>query len=316
MDEKIHKYFFGKMTDEEKTQLFSEMEKDMEMKEEFIKIQHNYSLAQMLEQPGDKQFAEAGLKDLKQRTHQIKMRHIIRQASRYAAILLLAIGLWWVFQTYLSGREIEYQEYISEAGRRQEITLPDGTKVHLGPSSKIKVPTKFTADVRQVELDGEALFDVTSNPEQPFIVKTSLYDVKVLGTVFNIIAYSQHQAFETSLLEGAVVVYNQQEEVELKPNEGVVLMNDKLVKSEADLNDIYYLQTGLYQFEEVSLNKLLNKLSMWYNVEFEITSHQMLENTLSGKFRENDNIEHILTAIQTLYPFNYTKSTDTTYIIY
>lgn len=318
MDDKIQKYFFGKMTDEEKSRLFSEMDNNAELKEEFVRIQHSYSLAQMIDQPGDKQFAEAGLKQFKQRTHQIKMRHITRLATRYAAISLLAIGLYWAFQTYLSGqdKEIQYQEYTSEAGRRKEIVLSDGTKVHLGPSSRIKAPVKFGSKVREVQLDGEALFDVTPNANKPFIVKTSLCDVKVLGTIFNTIAYSQYSIFEASLLEGSVTVYNKEEEVELKPHEGVALVNDKLEKSKADLNDIFYLQTGIYKFEEASLRKLLNKLSMWHGVEFKSTNNQILENTLSGKFRESDNVEHILTAIQSLYPFNYTKTTDNTYIIY
>lgn len=306
------------MTNEEKSKLFAEMEKDTKMKEEFIRIQNNFSLSQMINQPNDKQFAETGLNQFKQRTHQIKMRHIIRMATRYVAILLLAIGLGWAFRIYLSDKkkEIQYQEYTSEVGRRKEITLSDGTKVHLGPSSKMKVPTVFTTETREIELDGEALFDVTSDTNKPFIIKTSMYSVKVMGTIFNTIAYSKHYVFETSLLEGSVIVYNQEEEVELKPHEGVTLVNNKLVKSQADLNDIYYLQSGLYQFEEVSLKKLLNKLSMWYGVEFEITNNRMLEKTLSGKFRENDNVEHILTAIQSLYPFNYTKTTNNTYKIH
>ena len=318
MDEKITGYLAGEMTDEEKSRLFREMENDPELKEKFIEAQHNYSLSQMMSRPDDEQYAERKLQELNRQVRKTKIRHLIRQTSKYAALLLLAIGLWWVFQLYTSDKseDVQYREYVSEPGRRKEIRLPDGTKVHLGPASKIKVPVEFTADVRQVELDGEALFDVNANPDRPFIVKTELYDIKVSGTVFNTIAYSQHSVFETSLLEGAVTVYNRHEKVELKPHEGVSRVNDKLVKSEADLNDIYYLQSGLYRFEEASLKKLFNKLSMWYNVEFEITNRRMLENTLSGKFRENDNIEHILTAIQLLYPFRYKKSENATYIIY
>ncbi|NDV60113.1 FecR family protein [Bacteroides sp. 519] len=318
MDEKIQKYFFGNMTDEEKSYLFSEMENNAEMKEEFVRIQNNYSLAQMISQPEDKQFAETGFKQFRQRIHQIKMRHITRLATRYAAILLLVIGLAWGFQMYLSNQDEEeqYQEYTTEVGRRKEITLPDGTKVHLGPSSSLKVPAKFTSETREVQLDGEALFDVTADSSKPFIVQTSTYSVKVLGTVFSTIAYSQYSVFETSLLEGSVIIYNQEEKVELKPHEGVALVDDKLVKSEADLADIYYLQSGLYKFEEATLRKLLNKISMWYGVDFDITNNYMLGNTLSGKFRENDDVEFILTAMQSLYPFKYKKSTNNTYIIY
>lgn len=86
------------------------------------------------------------------------------------------------------------------------MTLADGTKVWLNSRSSLKFPTNFQGKSRNVILDGEGFFTVAKNKEVPFIVKTKKYDVKVLGTEFNILAYSTDSIWETSLLEGSVEI--------------------------------------------------------------------------------------------------------------
>ena len=106
------------------------------------------------------------------------------------------------------------------AGQRVELVLEDGTRVWLNSKSKLTYPTSFGKKEREVILDGEGYFEVTKNEKAPFIVKTHKYDIKVLGTTFNISAYQNKlSAFETSLLEGAVEVFssNNTEHVSLTP---------------------------------------------------------------------------------------------------
>ena len=100
------------------------------------------------------------------------------------------------------------QTVIVPAGQRAELLLADGTKVWLNSRSKLKFPDRFQKDARKVELDGEGYFEVTHQEEAPFTVHTSKYDVKVLGTEFNVKAYKDKEQFETSLLKGSVEVSN------------------------------------------------------------------------------------------------------------
>lgn len=310
MEELLYRYFSGQLSDVEKLELFEKLDSDPAFKDEFIKIQNNYSLSQMLRNDKDLEFAQERLSKLKRQEKNIQIRRNIMRVSRYAAILLLIVGLFSLIQKYTSflSTKITYTEYSAPIGLRKEIYLPDSTKVCLAPASKLRVPSKFIGDTRLVELDGEALFDVTSDKKKPFIVKTNKYKVKVLGTIFLVNDYSNNTSFKTSLLEGSVNVYNNKENILLEPGESVMLQNNKLEKSTSSMNDIHYLQSGVYEFDQQSLMQIVNMLSNWYKVEITINNKDLSKSQLSGKFRENDDLEAMLRAIQQIYPFKYNKT--------
>ena len=92
------------------------------------------------------------------------------------------------------------------AGQRINITLVDGTNVWLNARTSLSYPVKFGKNNRQVVLDGEAYFDVTKDKSKPFIVQTDNYNVEVLGTKFDVNAYSETGEFETTLMSGSVKV--------------------------------------------------------------------------------------------------------------
>lgn len=314
----LEKYFSGRLSNEERSILFEKMETDDELKKQFIDIQNNYALAQMIETKNDLLYAEEGLLQLKKYSKKKVIRRNILRISKYAAILLLAVGLFFIAKHYTSNpnKEILYTEYIAPSGLRKEITLSDGTKICLAPSSKIKVPTTFAKDIRLIELDGEALFKVTKDEERPFIVKTDKYEIKVLGTTFMVNSYSKAPAFKASLLEGSVRVYNNTENILLKPGESALLERHKLITENNNNNEIYYLQSGIYQFDNKSLKEIIDVLGKWYNIDIKVSNSELSRRLLTGKFRENDNIETILKAIQQIYPFTYQKSSNNEIDIY
>ena len=92
------------------------------------------------------------------------------------------------------------------AGQRVNLDLPDGSNVWLNAGTTMQYPVSFMTDKREVILDGEAYFEVAHNEKSPFVVHTSTLDVEVLGTKFNVEAYSARKIFETSLMEGRVKV--------------------------------------------------------------------------------------------------------------
>ncbi|KAA8482904.1 FecR family protein [Arcticibacter tournemirensis] len=312
MEDLLHRYFSELLSDDEKDILFAKMKEDAELRKQFIEIQNNYSLAQMLKNTGDEEYAKKSFLRLKQMRRGAKIRRLSTRLARYAAVVLMVAGLSFLFKKYIfnTDTKVKYTEYKAPLGTRKEVLLSDGTKVWLAPASKIRIPVKFSGNTRSVELDGEALFDVTSNKEQPFIVTTGKFKVEVLGTIFVVNAYSRDKSFKTSLQEGAVKVYNENEEMTLKPGESSVLSANKLIKGKTSLNDIQYLQSGIYKFDDMPLSGIVNKMSNWYGVNFVIKEPKLAKSLLSGKIRENDKIESILKAVQQIYPFKYRRLTN------
>ena len=233
--------------------------------------------------------------------------------------MLLLVGLWTLIDVAVFKQTVRYTNIEVPAGQRVRLELSDGSEVWLGSRSKLKIPDKFVGKMRTVELDGEALFTVSKNKEKPFIVKTKEYNVKVLGTKFNVFSYSQNSSFETLLLEGSVCVYNKNSEDEqlyMSPNEKVILKNNKLEKIGNFSDNALYLENGVYDFSNLTMQEILGRLEMWYDVKFDVTNRSLLRYTLSGKFRKEDSIKDILLALQKASPFRFNMISKTEIEIY
>ena len=188
------------------------------------------------------------------------------------------------------------------------LTLPDGSEAWLSSLSTLKWPSVFSSDARTVVLDGEGFFTVTKDASRPFTVQTQKYDVRVLGTEFNVYAYGNSQKFETDLLSGKVQVISAEypeETITLMPNEKVSLVEGKLMKSVSHFEGKEYREQGIYDFEEKPLGEVLERLEQWYDVSFVVDNPSLLDKIISGKFRQSDQIETILKAISRAGLFEY-----------
>ena len=123
------------------------------------------------------------------------------------------------FSAYLYMQPAAIQT-ISTLAETRTVRLPDGSSVMLNHYSSLSYPEKFQSDKREVELNGEAYFEVSKDPKHPFIVQTETIDVQVLGTHFNVDAYHDNLDVKTTLLSGSVAVSNKSNSVRmiLKPN--------------------------------------------------------------------------------------------------
>lgn len=281
-------------------------------KRELARLKNAYALSGLLPQEGDKERTRQGLKELNGRILQRSRRRLRLNIMKYAAVIcLLVVGTWFITYLYVSDdSETLFTEINVPKGQRVNIVLADGTSVWLSPRSKIKVPNEFKQANRVVELDGEGFFEVTKNVEHPFIVKTGKYNVKVLGTRFNVFAYSEKSRFETCLVEGSVLVYNRDNEKDglyLKPNEKVSLENNRLVKSVSDFNNEKYLESGVFSFQSKPFIEILEYLSLWYGVQFEVERSVAIYRKISGKFRQSDEVDNILRALQGAHSFNFKR---------
>jgi ferric-dicitrate binding protein FerR (iron transport regulator) len=139
-------------------------------------------------------------------------------------------------------------------------------------------------------------------------VKTSRYDVKVLGTRFNLSAYSHTHVFETSLFEGSVEILKQGEAkgMLIAPNEKAFVTNNELIKGTITNMEQFLWKEGIISFNNESFNEMAKKLELYFDLKIEIHNLNILQYRCTGKFRTKDGVEHILKVLQLSNKFNYT----------
>lgn len=166
-----------------------------------------------------------------------------------------------------------YNTIQTPKGGQYQVILPDGTKVWLNAASSLKYPEVFNGNERNVELTGEAYFEVAKNKAQPFHVKNLHQDVEVLGTHFNINSYLDNNTIKTTLLEGRVRVSNGQSVKILKPGEQAIaeVSGDGIIRlaSGVDPDDETAWKNGLFQFNNADLKSILKQLERWYDVHID-----------------------------------------------
>ncbi|HWK06304.1 MAG TPA: FecR domain-containing protein [Puia sp.] len=265
-------------------------------------------------------------------------RKILGYAAAVAAAVLLGWGLYTIRPSTPGPlQQVRGGEVLSRAGARTKLVLPDGTQVWLNSSSRLKYTHNFDGPSREVELEGEAYFDVVKDMQRPFIVHTSALDVKVLGTAFTVKSYPQDATIEATLLKGAIEVSRQNNpdapRVILKPNEKLVF-NKQLavtplpalspdVRSAAartappdiavnslprNIPDSNKEETAwLYNrlvFNGDSFEELAEKMERWYNVKIFFKDKALYNYHFGGAFA-NETVQDALNALQLTADFSY-----------
>jgi ferric-dicitrate binding protein FerR (iron transport regulator) len=169
-----------------------------------------------------------------------------------------------------ASNEITYNTLTNPRGSKVvSLTLNDGTKVWLNSESSLIYPTSFSGNTREVEITGEAYFEVAHNANKPFHVKKGATDVTVLGTHFNVNAYDDEDALKVTLLEGSVKVTSSSSQVSsvIKPGEQAIVGNDIKVSKDVDVDQVMAWKDGFFQFDHTDTKNMLRQLARWYDVE-------------------------------------------------
>lgn len=209
------------------------------------------------------------------------------------------------------------QRVVVPAGQRAELTLADGTHVWLNSNSTLLFPDHFSADNRTVRLLGEAYFDVTHNPERPFVVQTDRYDIRVLGTEFNVCAYSGLKpVFEAALVQGEIELYDKigSRQLTLNPDQRAVWVNGGLGVDSIASDDYFEWREGIITINHESLPQIFERLERYYNVKFDVQNDRLATEYLSGKFRATEGLEHMVKVLQIKAGFRYRIDQDRIYI--
>ncbi len=165
--------------------------------------------------------------------------------------------------------EVLYNTIATPRGGQYQVTLEDGTQVWLNAASSLRFPTVFVGNEREVQLTGEAYFEVAKNPGKPFHVKVNQMDVQVLGTHFNVMAYGNEPTAKTTLLEGRVTVTNKGQTQQLAPGQQAVLNNGTNGFTVRDVNTDLAVawKNGLFRFRETNIREIMRQVERWYDVE-------------------------------------------------
>lgn len=153
-------------------------------------------------------------------------------------------------------------------GETYQVRLPDGSSVWLNAESSLIYPASFNKNsVRRIELIGEGYFEIVKDKKHPFVVKTSMQEVTVLGTHFNIHAYPEDKATLTTLLEGSVKVADAKDQKILVPDQQSATNGQGLSVKTVETEDVIAWKNGLFIFNDESLESVMREISRWYDIE-------------------------------------------------
>lgn len=161
-------------------------------------------------------------------------------------------------------------EFSTPRGAQFNLILEDGTRVALNAGSRLRIPGKFADSKRVVSIEGEAFFEVTHDPSRPFYVKSRGQQIRVLGTSFNVKAYTDEPDGETTLIEGSVQVRIPftQELVKLKPGQQTILSSDHKIKVQpADIGNVTSWRHGAISLDDKPFTEVMREVSRFYDID-------------------------------------------------
>lgn len=161
-----------------------------------------------------------------------------------------------------------YNTIRTPIARQFRLVLPDGSKVWLNAASMLKYPTAFTGTDRTVEISGEAYFEIAPNAQQPFRVKIdNKATIEVLGTDFNINAYTDESSIRTTLLTGSIRVNTTGGSAVLKPGQQAAIRETIQVNNEINTGQVTAWKDGIFNFDGMGVGEVMRQLTRWYDIE-------------------------------------------------
>lgn len=296
------RYFLGQSPEDEKEAIRQWLESDPANKQLFVRERIRFDASIIAD--------ENQIRPTK-RWH---IHPFVQTGLKIAASFLILFASIYIYDSYrIEKLGTAFQAIHVPAGNRTNLILPDGTEVWLNANTSLKYPMAFTTSHREVILDGEAYFDVVKD-KKPFIVKTDKYNVEVLGTKFDVEAYSKEAGFKTALFSGKVKLYDGKQEKDpifLQPGQTAELEDGTLtVSSTKDIN-IYRWREGLIYIEDKSFEEIMRLFEKYYNVRIITQNNAVKSLGYKGKLRTTDGIDHALRVLRNDFPFTYEWKEDT-----
>jgi len=191
-------------------------------------------------------------------------------------------------------------ELSTPLGGTYQITLPDGTRVWLNAASTLKYPSLFSGQTREVEITGEAYFEVMPNADKPFKVFSKGQEIEVVGTVFNVQAYADEPEIKTTLVEGSVRVVNQVSKAvrNLRPGEQSSVLDGNTKVAQVDVSEYTAWKDGLFRYNNQPLEAIMRNVSRWYGVEVAYEDNALKGERFVGMVSRYSNISTALAVLE------------------
>ncbi|MBC5993522.1 FecR family protein [Pontibacter cellulosilyticus] len=235
-----------------------------------------------------------------------KVISIYQNVWRVAASIILLIGVLWLAKYFLFphfGMEV-----VESGNRRIAVVLPDNSQVWLNKGSKLIYDKDFDRNERNVQLEGEAFFEVKRDVERPFIIHSNEAQTKVLGTSFNLRAYPDEPLVELAVATGKVAfsLKEQKKEVIVTPGFAVQLntLSNELRKEEIPGENAWAWKTGKLQFANEELKNILPVLERYYDTEIELKNSALGTCRFTGTFQQAD-LEEVLQVLTATMQLKY-----------
>ena len=223
---------------------------------------------------------------------------LFREYWKYAAIILFSF-LTWSLYTYFDSNQ-QYMLVETNSLQKKSIKLSDGTQVWLNQNSTLKYPEQFEGEERHLYFTGEAFFQVTPNPEKPFIISSNKLTIKVLGTSFNFRAYADESQKELSVVSGKVSFkHKKSKALIVKAQEKAVF--DKVSRqfkkqSSGDENFLAW-KTGKLVFKDQTFQEIARELSRYYQTDFVIKNSNLRKEKLTVSF-DNQQLSEVIKVLE------------------
>ncbi|WP_297908763.1 FecR domain-containing protein [uncultured Parabacteroides sp.] len=260
--------------------------------------------------------------EIQNRTRKERFVMMFRKLARVAAILL--IPLLSMLSGYLYFNPVDRNDSTGnlvvrvDKGEKSGVTLPDGTQVKLNAESRLSYTHDFGRELRQVNLEGEAYFEVTRNENKPFVVHTKYLNIEVLGTSFNVYSYECENVMEMALISGQIKLQTCSDPsrvVYLKPNEKALFNKESgviTVEKTDNRFETAWLRGDLV-FRSAKLSDVLTKLERRYGVNIHLKDSSLVDDLFTGYF-DSEYIVEVMDLLEKHYDFTYDVRGDDIFI--
>jgi len=286
-----------------------------ENREEYIRYKNLWAMLQQGNEMTETRIKEGLFKVRKNARHTKQL--IVWKYMRYAAFIVMALLGGYIAGTSGLYNKTAMNEIFVPKGSRSSVVLPDGSKVWLNNGTKLIYPESFRGKNRNVELDGEAFFEVSHDKEHPFVVNMGENRIKVLGTRFAVVAYSQDNIIKAELVSGKIQFdirkkngKSQFRSYMMESLQSLVFNKNSGSISESKIPDNFYNYwlNGVYEFKNETFAELAKKMERIYNVQVIFRNESLKGRLFTGSLSINDNIYTMMEIFKraSKEPFSYT----------
>ncbi len=314
--DQIISYFNGQLSPEGEAEILDWIKESKENLSSFLEIKETLDPEKITHPLFAGSYAELQNKLLiNQQFHLGAGKHRRLQLSYplVAAILILAVILGFAVASLVTGNmaarpKVVWFETKVSRGQKSQLQLPDGSRVWMNSESSLSYPSNFMEGNRQVKLKGEAYFEVAKLHGSAFTVEVPDYDVRVLGTRFNVMAYADFNRTETTLIEGKVEILRGDQVYAVKPGEIFTYKDHQCLTKKTDPLVSAKWKDGIFDFDRITFRELVVRLERWYDVDIEIESPELNNTIYSGVFKNEETIMQVLNTLELTLPVHYTRT--------